>query len=101
MARLTFKDGFGKWAFLIVGRQFNGKVAEKLAQYENLGDPSELQRIKRGTWKPSLKYPGFYECSACADCFIDPDYLEKGKWHFCPHCGADLRSDEERTAANE
>lgn len=56
---------------------------------------------RRGKWKPSLKFPGYYECSACADCFIDPDWLEKGKWHFCPHCGADLRSDEERTAANE
>lgn len=49
MARLTYKDGYGRWAIMIDGRQYICKVAEKLAEYENMGDPSELQRIKRGS----------------------------------------------------
>lgn len=47
MARLTFKDGYGRWAFLIIGRQYNGNVANKLAQYENLGDPEDLAPVVR------------------------------------------------------
>ena len=68
MARLTYKDDFGKWAFLIVGRQFNGNVANKLAQYENMGDPSELQRIKRGSMSSIGMDEAWCEWFKCSEC---------------------------------
>lgn len=105
MARLTYKNGFNQWVFLIVGREFSGKVADKLAQYENMGDPSELQPIKRGEWiKGEGEFAGYAICSNCRKCGVDPDWIEKetgGKFKFCPECGADMRSDEERTVAND
>ena len=36
MERLTYKDGFGKWAFLLNGAKVTGKIADRLAFYENL-----------------------------------------------------------------
>lgn len=105
MARLTYKNGWGKWAFLIVGREITGNAAEKLAQYENMGDPSDLQRIKRGQWNGSGD--GYADGELvldmweCSNCGYEADGDEKPDFNFCPCCGADMRSDEERTAANE
>ena len=107
MARLTYKNGWGKMCFLVVWREITGNAAEKLAQYEDLGDPSELQRIKRGTWEEcdykELQH-GFIEttpkaalrCSNCKRAFKKNSLTERS---FCPCCGADMRSDEEMKAA--
>lgn len=106
MARLTYKNGFGRWAFLLIGREITGNAANKLAEYENMGDPSEMQPIKRGEWIGSGDgyadgeiVLDIWECSNCGT--VMDDWDEKPNYKFCPCCGADMRSDEERTAANE
>jgi rRNA maturation endonuclease Nob1 len=31
---------------------------------------------------------GMLTCSGCRDCYILGEWLEDGKWNFCPNCGA-------------
>ena len=97
MARLTYKNGYGKTCFLVVGREITGNAAEKLAQYEDLGEPSELQRIKRAEWK-SFSDPLIPDLTCyCSNCLWKNERMT----NICPDCGAYMRSDEERTAAND
>lgn len=91
MARLTYKNGFNKWAFLIVGREFTGNAANKLAEYENLCDPKDLAPVVR--CKDCKYYVGYEvdktdgECKRCAQKRLV--------------CYDDYCSSAERTAANE
>jgi hypothetical protein len=90
MERLTYKDGFGKWAFLLNGAKVTGKIAEKLAQYENLGDPVILAPVVR-----------------CCDCKYNDDgfcdyTLDGGRITEDFYCSiAVKRGYEEMTAENE
>ena len=49
--------------------------------------------IKHGVWEKS-NLNGFVRCSICHDCYIDDNWLDGKHWNFCPHCGADLRGEE-------
>ena len=42
-----------------------------------------------GRWEKS-KLIGYLRCSACKDAHIYEDWLEDGKWEFCPNCGAKM-----------
>lgn len=91
MARLTYKNGFGKYAFLVVGREITGNAANKLAQYENMGDPSEFQRIKSGEFieiEDVYFNDTVYQCSICKEEFILTEGTpEENYYNFCPRCG--------------
>lgn len=48
----------------------------------------------RAMWRNSASYPGYLVCSNCNDCYIDREWLEDGKWIFCPTCGARMMGAE-------
>lgn len=54
---------------------------------------ADVVEARRGTWEKT-NMNGFLRCSACRDCYIDDNWLDGKHWNFCPHCGADLRGEE-------
>lgn len=56
---------------------------------------ADVVEVRRGTWEKT-NMDGFLRCSVCYDCYIEEIWLdgERERWNFCPHCGADLRGEE-------
>ena len=46
--------------------------------------------VVHGRWEKA-EYNGFLRCSECKDVYINEEWLEDGKWNYCPNCGADMR----------
>ena len=67
--------------------------------YENIRNlpAADVRPVVRGEWEPSEKYKGYVSCSICHDCYVEPEWVTKLKWKFCPNCGADMRTKEEET----
>lgn len=41
-------------------------------------------------WEKSKRYPGYVCCPICRDTFIEPGWVVKSKWQYCPTCGTAL-----------
>lgn len=52
-------------------------------------DPESLR--SHGRWE---EINGYLRCSECKDVYIYEDWIEDGKWKFCPNCGAKMEKDE-------
>lgn len=50
----------------------------------------DAKPVVHGRWTV-CKTNGFLYCSECKDVFIDADWLQDGKWNYCPNCGAYMR----------
>lgn len=50
-----------------------------------------VERRKHGKWEES-EHNGLRVCSVCHDCYIEPEWMIKGKWKYCPQCGARLET---------
>ena len=50
---------------------------------------------RKGKWV-FVEYPDGYFHTACSECgqWADEDVYLKGKWRFCPNCGAEMRQDD-------
>lgn len=48
-----------------------------------------VERRKHGKWEES-EHNGLRVCSVCHDCYIEPEWMIKDKWKYCPQCGARL-----------
>ena len=57
--------------------------------------PADVRPVVRGRWEPSEKFKGYVSCSICHDCYVELEWVTKMKWNYCPHCGADMREDDE------
>ena len=55
-----------------------------------------MSESKTGRWEKAVKYIGFLTCSNCQNCYIAPEWLEDGKWNYCPSCGAKMEPTERR-----
>lgn len=54
--------------------------------------PKDVQPVKRGEWEKKSSV-GVFRCSLCQHIFmLGADEIDE--YHFCPHCGADMRGDE-------
>ena len=51
--------------------------------------PADAVPVVHGRWEV-CKTNGFLYCSECKDVFIDADWLQDGKWSYCPNCGAKM-----------
>ena len=54
------------------------------------------EEVKHGHWLFYEEPDGYYhtECSECGQ-WCDEDVFLKGKWHYCPNCGAKMDEVEE------
>ena len=55
---------------------------------------ADARLVVRGSWEPSEKYKGYVYCSICHDCYVEPEWVTKLKWNYCPNCGADMREEQ-------
>ena len=60
-------------------------------QYEKGYVEGKAAAVKHGHWLFYEEPDGYYhsECSECGQ-WCDEDVFLKGKWHYCPHCGAKM-----------
>ena len=48
--------------------------------------------VVHGRWEKA-EYHGFLRCDQCKDVYINEEWLEDGKWNYCPNCGAKMDGD--------
>ena len=48
-------------------------------------EPESLRA--HGRWE---EINGYLRCSECKDVYIYEDWIEDGKWKFCPNCGSKM-----------
>ena len=48
--------------------------------------------VVHGRWEKA-EYHGFIRCDQCKDVYINEEWLEDGKWNYCPNCGAKMDGD--------
>lgn len=45
---------------------------------------------KRGRWEEYVNIKGVVRCSECNDTYIYREWVDEGKWYYCPNCGAKM-----------
>lgn len=65
-------------------------AADEIAQLPTV----DAAPVVHGRWKKA-HINGYLKCNHCEDAFIYADWLESGKWNYCPNCGAKMRGDSE------
>ena len=50
---------------------------------------ADAEMIVHGKWVPS-KFSGIMTCSVCKDCLLENEWITRGKWNYCPNCGAKM-----------
>ena len=52
---------------------------------------------RKGKWL-FVEYPDGYFHTACSECgqWVDEDVYLKGKWNYCPNCGAEMEKEGEK-----
>ena len=48
--------------------------------------------VVHGKWEKA-EYNGFLRCDQCKDVYINEEWLEDGKWNYCPNCGANMKGE--------
>lgn len=50
----------------------------------------DVEQVKRGKWERREEYNGYLGCSECHNAFIMREWVQNGKWNYCPSCGAKM-----------
>ena len=51
--------------------------------------PVDALEVVHGRWEKT-EYHGFLRCSECKDAYVADEWVEDGKWNYCPNCGAKM-----------
>ena len=49
---------------------------------------ADVAPVRHGKWELSKNYVGYCSCSMCSDCYVEPEWVDRLHWRFCPSCGA-------------
>lgn len=49
---------------------------------------ADVAPVRHGKWELSKNYVGYCSCSLCSDCYVEPEWVDRLHWRFCPNCGA-------------
>lgn len=87
MPRLIDADALMQafWDEVEAGNQLGYGDTEELIKNAPAIDPESLR--PHGRWE---EINGYLRCSECKDVYIYEDWIEDGKWKFCPNCGAQM-----------
>ena len=56
---------------------------------------ADVMPVVHGHWVKHTKMPGIVYCSSCKEVYLDEEWLEAGKWGYCPNCGARMDGEAE------
>ena len=65
----------------------NGANFKRVVQHIN--DAPAVDAVVHGRWEKA-HIAGYLKCNCCKDAFIYEEWLESGKWGYCPNCGAKM-----------
>lgn len=51
---------------------------------------ADVAPVRHGRWELSKNYVGYCSCSLCSDCYVEPEWVDRLHWRFCPNCGAKM-----------
>lgn len=97
MSRLIDADELRSGLFHLEGetsttdRQLGYQAGWNDALMYGVLDAPTVDAVKHGHWLFYEEPDGYYhsECSECGR-WCDEDVFLKGKWHYCPNCGAKM-----------
>ena len=49
----------------------------------------DAKPVVHGYWEED-ESSGYYRCNRCKDVYIAKEWIEHGKWKYCPNCGAKM-----------
>ena len=65
---------------------------DKTMYHKGFKDGRESVEVVHGRWEKA-EYHGFLRCDRCKDVYIPEEWMEDGKWNYCPNCGAKMDGD--------
>ena len=65
----------------------------RIVYMDDIDEMPTVDPLKHGHWVFYEEPDGYYhsECSECGQ-WCDEDVFLKGKWHYCPNCGAKMEN---------
>ena len=72
------------------------QLAEWLTELKEL-KAADVQPVRRGRWEEIEDYDGdvHYRCTNCkTEFYLEVGTPESNEYWYCPHCGADMRGEE-------
>lgn len=63
---------------------------ETVMEYAEALPTIDAVPVVHGRWERRSDCNGFLCCSRCHDVFIEDEWLDDGKWSYCPNCGAKM-----------
>ena len=67
-------------------------VLKMVVSWLNEAPNLDAVEVVHGRWEKA-EYNGFLRCDQCKDVYINEEWLEDGKWNYCPSCGAKVDGD--------
>jgi hypothetical protein len=64
-------------------------LAEDVIPDIDLAPTVDAVEVVHGRWEKA-HIAGYLKCNCCKDAFIYEEWLESGKWNYCPNCGAKM-----------
>lgn len=68
----------------------NGKFDCLMNGNRCINPSADVAPVRHGKWELSKNYVGYCSCSLCSDCYVEPEWVDRLHWRFCPNCGAKM-----------
>lgn len=65
-------------------------VGQTMKRYVKRVTAADVAPVRHGKWELSKNYVGYCSCSLCSDCYVEPEWVDRLHWRFCPNCGAKM-----------
>ena len=78
---------------LNLGLQATDILDDVVDEIDYIAD-ADVQEVKHGKWERREEYHGYLGCSECHNAFIMREWVQNGKWNYCPTCGARMELSE-------
>lgn len=77
---------------LNLGLQATDILDDVVDEIDYIAD-ADVQEVKHGKWERREEYHGYLGCSECHNAFIMREWVQNGKWNYCPSCGAKMEAE--------
>lgn len=86
-----YEDGGGSWLCLDGYPKGMFDPEDVISSIDNAPTVDAVE-VVHGRWEKA-HIAGYLKCNCCKDAFIYEEWLESGKWNYCPNCGAKMDGD--------